>query len=300
MLAQRHIATVPERLFTVANYAALGLFALMTAYPFWYVIQVSFTDPLYDFRFSLLWPRGFYYANYAKVFSSSGIGQAYLISILRVVIGVPLMVLVTGGAAFALTQKQLVGRNIIILYFFLTIFFSGGLIPTFMVYRSVGLLDTFWVLVLPLMFSVWTMIVMKTSFQTLPYGLTEAALIDGAHYGYIFFRIVLPLSMPMVATLSLFTAVTHWNAWFDGAFFVQNWKLKPLQTFLRTYVLESAWHAKGVYTGANQEILDQLERLTPTSLIYSFIVVGTVPILLVYPFIQRYFIKGVMIGSIKE
>ena len=300
MLAQRHLVTVPERLFIIFNYAALGLFAVMTAYPFWYVIQVSVTDPLYEYRFSLLWPRGFYYANYIKVFSSSGIGQAYLISILRVVAGVPLMVLVTGGAAFSLTQKNLVGRRIIILFYFLTLFFGAPLIPRFMVFKTIGLLDTFWVLVLPLMFSAWTMIVMKTSFQTLPYELTEAALIDGAHYGYIFFRIILPLSLPMVATLSLFTAVTHWNAWFDGAFFVQNWKLQPLQTFLRVYVLESAWHAKGVYRGGNQEILDQLERLTPTSLIYAFIVVGTVPILIVYPFIQRYFIKGVLIGSIKE
>ena len=300
MLAQRHLRTTPERLFTVANHVLLSLFALATIYPFWYIIQVSFTDPLYEYRFSLLWPRGFYYANYAKVFGSSGIGLAYLISALRVVVGVPIMIMVTGAAAFALTQKNLVFRKTIIFYYFITLFVSGGLIPQFMVYRSLGLLDTFWVYVFPLMFSVWTMIVMKTSFQTLPSSLTESALIDGASYALIFFRIILPLSLPMVATLALFSAVMHWNDWFMGAFFVQNPKLKPLQTFLQTYVLGSSWHAPGAYRGDNEEILEQLKRLTPVSLIYSFIVVATIPIVLVYPFIQRYFIKGVLIGSIKE
>ena len=300
MLAQRHLRTTRERLFTFANYLLLGLFALATVYPFWYVIQVSFTDPLYEYRFSLIWPRGFYYANYAKVFGSSGIGHAYLISVLRVVVGVPIMIMVTGAAAFALIQKNLVFRKTIIFYYFITLFVSGGLIPQFMVYRALGLLDTFWVYVFPLMFSVWTMIVMKTSFQTLPSSLTESALIDGASYALIFFRIIFPLSLPMVATLALFNAVMHWNDWFMGAFFVQNAKLQPLQTFLRTYVLGSSWHAPGVYRGANEEILEQLKRLTPVSLTYSFIVVATVPILLVYPFIQRFFIKGVLIGSIKE
>ena len=144
------------------------------------------------------------------------------------------------------------------------------------------------------------MIVMKTSFQSLPEGLVEAALIDGASYGRIFLRVILPLSLPMIATLSLFSAVGHWNDWFTGIFYVQNPRIQPLATFLRIMILvNQAWHLQGAYAGANEEVLEQLERLTSRSLVYGLLVVGTVPILVVYPFLQRFFIKGVLIGSIK-
>ena len=231
--------TTGERVFRVFNYSFLLVLGVATLYPFWYVLQASLTDPLHKISYFLPkgGPNGLFYANYYKVFEHGGIWQAYLISVLRVIAAVPLMVLITGGAAFALTRRDLFGRKTLIFFFLIVMFVNGGLIPLYMVFRTFGLLDSFWVLVLPFVFTTWTMIVMKTSFQTLPEGLVEAGIIDGANYMSIFFRIVLPLSIPMVATLALFTAVSQWNEWFYGAFFIRNTRLRPLQTFLRVAVL---------------------------------------------------------------
>ena len=184
---------------------------------------------------------------------------------------------VTGAAAFVLSRKEMMFRRIIISYFFFTMFFSGGLIPHYMTVTTVGLLNTFWVFVIPFLFQVWPMIVMKTSIQSLPAGLVDAALIDGASYTRIFLRIILPLSKVILAVLGLFSAVGWWNDWFYGAFYVTSPKLRPLQAFL-----------------------GEVKRLTPHSLQLAYIVCATVPILLVYPFLQKYFVKGVLIGSIKE
>ena len=286
----------------------LGLFVLLTLYPFWFIIQGSVNDPL-D-QVSLLWPKSFYYANYYQIFHFSMIGNAYLVTLARIAVAVPLMIMVTGTAAFALTRKELKGRKPIILYYFITMFVGGGLIPFFMVLKTLHLVDTFWVFIFPVVFSVWTMIVMKTSFQRLPDGLVEAGLIDGASYFTIFARIVLPLSKPMIATLALFNAVWHWNDWFYGSFYINDERLIPLQTFLRLAI--SMVGGKALALGGSgvghsfhesaypEDVAEMMRRLTPESMRYAFAVVGTVPILVVYPFIQRYFIKGVLIGSVKE
>ena len=298
--------SAPGRAFRVFNYSLLALLCLATLYPFWFVIQASFTDPV--FKISYFWPKGFFYHNYYLVFTTEGLGRAYLITILRVVAAVPLMLVVTGSAAFALTRKELRGRKLIITYYFITMFINGGLIPFYMLLKTVGLLDTFWVFVLPVVFSVWTMIVMKTSFQGLPQGLVEAGLIDGANYGMIFFRIILPLSVPMVATLGLFNAVWHWNEWFMGSFYVKNPKLRPLQTFLRIAVLVGSNRAHNLASNAqlyperftdDPRLMQNLIRITDESMKLAFVTVTTVPVILVYPFIQKYFMKGVLIGSIK-
>ncbi len=275
-------------------------------YPFWFIIQASFADPTY--RIALFWPREFFYYNYWLVFTSKGLGRAYLITVLRVLVAVPLMLMVTGSAAFALTRRELKGRRLIITYYFITMFVSGGLIPFYMLLKTVGLLNTFWVFVFPVIFSVWTMIVMKTSFQSLPEGLVEAGLIDGASYGRIFFRIILPLSLPMVTTLGLFQAVWHWNDWFVGAFYVKNPKLRPLQTYMRYAILVYSNIAEHLGHDAASEperftedprIVMQLFKITPGSVKLAFVVLTTLPIIIVYPFVQRFFIKGVLIGSIK-
>ena len=310
MLAHRFRVSAGEKTFRLINYTVLALLGLITIYPFWYVIQASVTDPVN--RFSIIWPRGFYYGNYWLVFNTEGIGRAYFITVMRVLAAVPLMLMVTGAAAFALTRRELKGRKIIISYYFITMFIGGGLIPFYMLLKTVGLLDNFLVFILPSVFGVWTMIIMKTSFQGLPDGLVEAALIDGASYGRIFLRIILPLSVPMIATLGLFSAVSHWNDWFVGAFFIKNPRLRPLQTFLRIAVVTQAGggsiayvigsHASGDPSQFTQDprIHMQIKKVTPESLKQAFIVVSTVPIMLVYPFLQRFFIKGVLIGSIKE
>ncbi len=302
-----HRYSVSERIFRICNYSFLALLGLVTLYPFWFIIQASLTDPV--FKLNILWPEGVYYGNYYVVFNSEGIGRAYFITIMRVIVAVPLMLIVTGSAAFALTRKELRGRKTIITYYFITMFVSGGLIPFYMLLKTVGLLDTFWVFVFPVVFSVWTMIVMKTSFQGLPEGLVEAGLLDGASYGRIFLQIILPLSLPMITTLGLFNAVWHWNDWFYGAFYVKNPKLRPLQTYLRYAVLVyhtisldlagSASNHPERFT-EDPRIILQLVKVTEKSVTLAFVVLTTVPIIIVYPFVQRFFIKGVLIGSIKE
>ena len=239
-MTHRYGLRAGEAAFRVSIYLLLALISLFMLYPFWFVIQASVTDPTE--RLSLLWPRAYYYLNYWLVFVHSGIWgasiwNAYMITILRIVATVPLMLIVTGAAAFALTRKELRARKIIITYYFITMFVSGGLIPYYMLIKTLGLLNTFFVYVFPMLFSVWTMIVMKTSFQGLPEGVVEAALIDGASYGRIFFRIIFPLSIPMISTLGLFQAVWHWNDFFVGSFFIKAPKLWPLQTFLRYAII---------------------------------------------------------------
>lgn len=305
-MAQR--LTSGDRMFRTLNYVGLGVLGAATLYPFWYVVVMSLSDP--NVR-TYLWPRELYYANYVLVFHTAGIWQAYLISVLRVLVAVPLMLLVTGGAAFALTRRELEGRKLIIVFFFVTMFFGGGLIPTYMVFRRLQLIDTFWVYIVPALFGVWTMIVMKTSFQSLPEGLVEAALIDGASYLQVFYRIVIPLSLPLFATLGLFSAVGHWNDWFAGAFYVSRPSLQPLQTFLQYAVRYGGQggaafqsmvkaRAEAQALGGESELLLQMSRLTMDSLQAAYIVVSLVPLLLAYPWLQKFFVKGVLIGSIKE
>ena len=298
--------SLTQRSFRLFNYGFLAMMGFVTLYPFWFVIQASFTDPIY--KISYFWPKGFFYHNYYLVFTTEGLGRAYMITILRVGLAVPLMLVVTGSAAFALTRKELRGRKLIITYYFITMFISGGLIPFYMLLKTIGLLNTFWVFIFPVVFSVWTMIVMKTSFQGLPEGLVEAALIDGANYGMIFFRIILPLSLPMVATLGLFNAVWHWNDWFIGSFYVKDPQLRPLQTFLRNAVLVGSNRAHNLASNAqlyperftdDPRLMQNLIRITSESMKLAYVTITTVPVILVYPFIQKYFIKGVLIGSIK-
>ena len=157
----RYKLSTGRQVFRVFNYFFLVFLGLVTLYPFWFVIQSSFSDP--TFRMALFWPRGFFYINYWLVFTTEGIGMAYVITILRVIAAVPLMLVVTGAAAFALTRKELKGRKLIITYYFITMFISGGLIPFYMLLKTVGLLNTFWVYVFPVLFSVWTMMAMETS-----------------------------------------------------------------------------------------------------------------------------------------
>lgn len=293
-----------EKRFRVFNYTFLAILGFMTAYPFYYTIISSFSDPETGTQ-AYLWVKDFYIANYELVLGTKGFGRAYFITVMRVVIGVPGMLLVTAAAAFTLARKELKDRVPIILFFFITMFFSGGLIPFYLVLMKVRLINTFWVFVVPGLFSVWTMIIMKTFFQSLPEGLVEAARIDGASYLIIFYRLILPLSIPMLAALGLFSAVGHWNDWFAGAFYVDDSRLYPLQTFLRMRILvgESTPIMSEVMAYPDRfgyvEMVDLL-KLTPTSLKNAYIVVATVPILVVYPFLQKYFVKGVLIGAIKE
>jgi putative aldouronate transport system permease protein len=224
--------------------------------------------------------------------------------VLRTVIGTAGSMLVTAMVAYGLSRKELIGRKALVTIFFIPMLFGGGLIPYYLQLINLKLINNFWVYIIPSLFNVWNMIVMKTSFKSnLSESIIESARIDGAGYSRIFFAIVLPLSVPLMASLSLFTAVGHWNDWFTGAFYVNNPDLQPLQTYLQKIM--SDIDAINMINSTQMETknivgLYNLNAITTRSVKMATIMVSTLPILFIYPFVQKFFVKGVMIGSIKE
>ncbi len=287
-----------ERAFQYLNYGFMLALCGLTLYPFWYVLVLSLNaagDTMLGGVY--WWPRRFTLNNYTVLIQDGAIVRTFLMSCLRVGVHVPSHLFITGMAAYALSRREFRIRGIFIALFFFTFLFSGGLIPKFLLLNDLRLLNTFWVYVLPYLFAAWNFIIMKTFIQTtIPESLIEAAVIDGAHHFFIFRKIVAPLSVAVFATLGLFQAVYHWNDWFVGAYFIFDDRLLPLQTYLQRLI-----------RGAER----QLERLTerehtdmalisPRSLTMAAIIVSVGPIIFVYPFIQRYFIKGIRIGAIKQ
>ena len=288
------------RVFDIWNVTGLILLSLFCAYPLWFAIVVSFNDGVDAMRGNLfLWPRMFTLDNYRTVFSSNVIVRAFFVSVARVVVGTPLSVLFTAMVSYPMSKKHLALRKTYMGISMVTMFFSAGLIPNLLLMRSLGLYDTFWVFVIPGMHGFFGMLLYITFFKGLPDSLEEAALIDGCTDFKVFYRIILPLSKPILATMALFAAVGQWNAWFDALIFTRNPNLQPLQTYL--YRLLTTAEAQVLLAREMAELgVDIAERavLTP-SLRYATIVVVIVPILFTYPFLQKHFAKGVMIGSIK-
>jgi len=282
---------------------------VVTLYPFWYALIQSVSDPNEAAK-AVLIPQKVFWMNYRVVFLTQGLLKAYGMTILRVLVGVPVFLFVTGTAAFVFTRRELRWRKGIIWFYLIPMYFSGGLIAFFVWMKILGLYDTFLVYVLPAAFGIWSMIVMKTGFQSIPESLIEAAFMDGAGYFRIFCQIILPLSLPMIATMSLFCAVTYWNDWFYGTFLIQNPDKWTLQTFLQLNVLRGKVGTRPGFAsmGGGQDLeriwspqeYEQILKLTSLSMETAYIMLSTIPIILAYPFLQKYFVKGVMVGSIKE
>ncbi|MBW7459105.1 carbohydrate ABC transporter permease [Paenibacillus sepulcri] len=248
-----------------------------------------------------LWPRKFTLYNFEVVLGNSVIQHAYLITIARTIIGTIIGLLVTILVAFGLSYRQLPFRQVILSYILITMLFSGGLIPLYIQLNDLSLLNSFWVYIIPSAFSAWNMFVMMKFIQGIPEALTESAEIDGANPFRILLIIILPLSKPMLAALGLFTAVWHWNDWFAGAFYVSDQNLIPVQTFLQQ--LLSAQDISAVLgSNNNQEALargSMISNVTLMSIKMATVMVSALPILCIYPFLQKYFVKGVLIGSVK-
>jgi len=248
-----------------------------------------------------IYPRAFTLANFAAILRDGTIISAYKVTVARTLIGTLSSVMVTALVAYGLSDKRLPGRRGIMVYMLIPMFFSGGLIPYFLTLRALKLINNFWIFVLPGVFNIWNCIVMKTSFQGIPESLKESMRLDGAREFTIFMRIVVPVSLPMFAAISLFVAVGHWNDWFTGAFFIRRNDLIPVQTYLQQIMsrnLSSFLPNEGVIiTGS---ALFDYSKVNSTSMKMAAVVIGTAPILIVYPFLQKYFTKGVLIGSIKE
>ena len=300
MRTTRHIDV-----FNIVNVLLVSLITLMLAYPFYYMLLYSFNVGTAARTGLYLWPNAFTTENYATLLKSPLILNAYMVTILRTVIGVVTSVLCTGVWAYAMADRTLKNRTFYTVFATIPMFFGGGLVPYYLLIRSLGLIDSFWVYIIPSIYVSWHMILMRTYFQKLDVALEESAKMDGAGDFRIYFSIIFPISMPMIATISLFTAVSQWNAWFDAFIFVNRVSLHPIQLFLKSQIQQSVGMRELMETLARDSLgADELRRLqeitvTNDSLRSAAAVITIGPIVLVYPFLQKYFVKGLTIGSIK-
>ena len=280
------------------------LVLIATLYPFLNSLALSFNNADDTTRGGItIWPRIFTTRNYELIFANSKIYKAYSITVLRTLIGTVVGLLFTATLAFGLSRRNLRGRKFYTYFCLIPMYFSGGLIPTYFLIRSLNLLNNFWVYILPNLVNLWNMLLMRAYFKSVPDALEESARIDGANYFTIFYRIILPVSMPIVATICLYIGVFHWNSWFDAAMFISSQQLKPMQTVLISIISEAkfAEQIASAAAGASVDVgsIGRGKVVNVRSITMATMIVTIIPIVIVYPFLQRYFIKGIMIGSIK-
>lgn len=268
---------------------------IITLYPFVYVFSMSISDPKYVITESVwLYPKGFSLESYERVFENPDVWQAYANTIFYTVVGTALNIIFTVLAAYPLSRRTFFARNWIMVIIVITMFFSGGMIPSFLLIKELGLYNTRWALLLPGLTTAFYIIVTRSFLQSIPDSLTESAKIDGANDIRILVRIILPLSKPILAVLALFYAVGHWNSYVPAMLYLSDARLQPMSLYLMKILVQNN-------DSMLEGMADQFDRaLFSMQLKYSIIIVSILPILLVYPFLQRYFVKGVMIGSLKE
>lgn len=286
-----------EQIFYYGIIAILTITCIVILYPLIHVVSVSFSSPYAVMANEVgLLPKGFSLEGYRRVFRYSAIWTSYRNTIAYTVVGTVINLLLTAMGAYPLSRKDFYGRKVWTFYFTVTMFFGGGMIPTYLLVQKLKLVDTFWVMVILGAVSTWNMIIMRTFFQSnVPESLQEAAIIDGANDLTIFIKVVLPLSTPILAVMTLFYGVAHWNSFFTALIYLNSRSKYPLQLILREILLQNILAqemAEGIGSAGEQEFIGQTIR-------YGSIVVATVPILMVYPFLQKYFVKGILIGAIK-
>lgn len=289
--------TQSEKIFIVVNYFMLFLISLSIIVPMLSVVGASFVSAAEIGRRGefILWPEQFVTDSYRLVFRSPNIWRGFANTLFVVTVGTAGSMVMTICMAYPLSKKRLRGRNTILAMVFFTMIFSGGTVPTFMTVKAFGMLDTRWALFIPSLISTWNMLLMRNFFYSVPDALEEAATLDGANQAQILVRVVLPLSLPSIVTIAMFYCVGYWNAWWPGVIYLNSNKLQPIQNIIRT-IVNSASAAQSELAGA----MNDSSQLPPShALKCATIVVGTIPILCAYPFIQKYFVKGVMVGSVK-
>jgi len=282
-------------LFSAVNTFIITLFSLIVIFPFWYILSTSITE--YD-TFSaknglILYPQNISLSNYIHILGNGGLFlTAYTNTIINTLFGTIIGVMITSFAAYALSEKKLPGRKPLILYFLITMFFNGGMIPTYITIKNLNLYDTRIVLILVLCFLVYHLVIMKSFFENIPDSLKESAMIDGATEPVILFKIVIPLSMPVLATISLFTIVIFWNDFFHAMLYVSDPLKQPIQLVLRNIMASSA---------LPPEMLADAKHTTPPiiGIQTASIVIVAFPMMILYPFLQKYFEKGILIGAVK-
>ncbi|MEK4059802.1 MULTISPECIES: carbohydrate ABC transporter permease [Paenibacillus] len=284
-----------ERIFDICNTIIMVLLIILTLYPMLYILFSSLSEgnQLISFNGILLWPQGFSLEGYKAVLSNPTILSGFKNTLFILVVGLGINMTLTSLGAYFLSREGVMLQKPIMFFIVFTMFFQGGLVPFYLIVKSYGLLDSLWALILPTAVSTFNLIIMRTYFMAIPKELEESAFLDGAGHFTILFRIFIPLSMPVVAVLILYYGVGHWNSWFNAMIFLRDQDLYPIQLVVRNIILEND-NASMLGTTTLIQSRDVAETLK-----YAAIIVTTAPILLLYPFLQKYFVKGVMVGALK-
>ncbi|MDQ0088831.1 putative aldouronate transport system permease protein [Paenibacillus anaericanus] len=281
--------------FEVCNTLLMLAVCFITLYPMWFVFINSINSPAQAMLGTVNWfPKELSLDSYSVVFNDKALMNGFYITTLRTVLGTVVHVLFTAIVAYGMSKSNLIGRKLYLKISLITMLFSGGLIPSFILMTKLGLYDNFWVFVIPAMYTFFNMVIFMSFFRTIPDGLEESAKVDGASDYGVLFRIVLPNSMAVIATIALFSAVYHWNDYYQGVIYIRSQELIPMQTMLFKIVAENSM------SFMQQQAMAQFgAKLPGNSIKFASMMVATLPILVFYPFIQRYLVKGVMIGAIK-
>lgn len=286
-----------SKVFDVVNVVFMLAFAFIMIYPFWNQLVISFNEGADTVKGGLtFWPRAFTLDNYTYIFKRSSIGRGAVISVLRSTVGTVLTIFFTGLLAYVTTIRHFVGRHFVRLVFVITMYFGGGLIPTYLLYTQLGLTETFTVYWLPTLFSAYYLILISSFIDGLPDSLAESARLDGASELTIYFRVILPLCKPVIAAIAVMLAVTHWNSWFDVMLYNSSGKWDTLQVYLRKILLESEQASRLL---SEQKQFAFMKNLTTSSIRAATTMIVTIPIVCIYPFFQKYFVGGITIGAVK-
>lgn len=291
--------TKGDKLFTIINIILVSVISLIILYPLIFVVNASFSDPTRIYEVPLLlYPRGFNIEGYKEVLKSTDIWVGFKNAVLYTVLGTIINLIVTTVAAYPLSRPGLRGKRIITLFFTITMFFSGGLIPTYLVNQQLGIINSLWVMILPGALGVYNMILMRTYFsQNIPNDLIESAYIDDANDLWLLWKVVLPLATPIIAVMAMFYGVGRWNSYFDVLIYLQDRARYPLQIILREILVQGQFgqDMNQVIAGSAESELLMLKM----TLKYSVVIVSSLPVLLFYPVVAKYFEKGILVGSIK-
>lgn len=293
-----------DRIFVIFNYTFVIIATLIVLYPLIYIISASISDPA-AVNAGEMWllPKGFTLEGYQKIFNNQDIWMGYKNTIIYTLLSVAVNLIVTLPCAYALSRPELFGKNFFVKFIMITMFVSGGMIPTYLLVKSLGMINTMWALIIPSAASVYNIVVTRSFFQSnIPRELEEAAIVDGCNDFRIFFQIVLPLSAPIIAVMALFVGVARWNGFYDALIYLSDRSKYPLQMILRELLILQDLSSNQAASGeAQQSTLEALYRKQQLVAIikYGVMIVSTLPVIIVYPFLQRYFVKGVMVGSLK-
>ena len=287
-----------DQIFNLFNLLAVTLFMLIVLYPLIYVVSCSISDPnLVGSGEVWLLPKGLTFEGYKRVFRDQNIMIGYANTLFYTVIGTLINLILTLTAGYALSKKTLPGRGLIMAFMFITMYFSGGLIPSYLLIKKMNLLDTRLILLIIGAVSVYNVIISRTFFQNIPKELEEAAVIDGCSTTRVFMQIVLPVSKALLGVITLYYAVGHWNSYFNAMIYISDTNKQPLQIFLRQILVTEQMSA-AMADNVDSDVLVEIEKVKHL-LKYAVIIVSSLPVLVLYPFLQKYFDKGILIGSIK-